>query len=79
VQVAPIKPTLKPPGTERLKLHYEELLSYFGFELNLRRYSVDDATAASMIANVAFVYSSVRCIVPPLSPPPILSVFRRLS
>ena len=26
VQVAPIKPTLKAPGTERLKLNHEELL-----------------------------------------------------
>jgi hypothetical protein len=39
VQVAPIKPTLKPPGTKRLKLITEKLLSNFGFEFNLRRYS----------------------------------------
>jgi len=32
VQVDPIKPTLKAPGTERLKLKYEELLSHFGFK-----------------------------------------------
>jgi hypothetical protein len=29
VQVDPIKPTLKPPGTKRLKLNYDELLSKF--------------------------------------------------
>jgi len=40
VQVDPIKPTLKAPGIERLKLKYEELLSNFGFKFNLRRYSV---------------------------------------
>ena len=39
MQVAPIKPTLKAPGTERLQLKYEELLSNFGFKFNLRRYS----------------------------------------
>jgi len=38
VQVDPIKPTMKAPGTERFKLEYEELLSNFGFKFNLRRY-----------------------------------------
>ena len=38
MQVDPIKPTLKAPGTERLKLKYEELLSNFGFKFKLRRY-----------------------------------------
>jgi hypothetical protein len=32
-----MKPVLKAPGTERLKLKYEELLSNFGFKFNLRR------------------------------------------
>ena len=39
MQVDPIKPKLKPPGTERLKLDHEELLSNFGFKFNLRRYT----------------------------------------
>jgi len=39
VQVDPIKPTLKAPGIERLKLKHEELLSNFGFKFNLRRYT----------------------------------------
>jgi len=34
VQVDPIKPTLKTPGTERLKLKYEELVSNFCFKFN---------------------------------------------
>jgi hypothetical protein len=34
----PIKPKLKAPGTERLRLKYEELLSNFGLKCNLRRY-----------------------------------------
>ena len=39
MQLDPIKPTLKAPGTERLKLIYDELLSSFAFNFNLRRYS----------------------------------------
>jgi len=38
VQVDPIKPTLKAPGTKRLKLECDELLSKFAFRFNLRRY-----------------------------------------
>jgi len=38
VQVDPIKPTLKEPGTKPLKLKYNDLLSSFAFEGNLRRY-----------------------------------------
>ena len=40
VQVEPIKPMLKAPGTKRLKLLYEEPPSSFAFEFNLRRYSL---------------------------------------
>ncbi len=40
VQVDPIKPTLKAPGTKRLKLKYDKLLSSFAFDFNLRRYNV---------------------------------------
>jgi len=39
VQVDPITPTLKAPGTKRLKLKYHKLLSSFAFNCNLRRYS----------------------------------------
>jgi len=39
VQVDPIKPMLKPPGTKRLKLKYDELLSNVAFKFNLRRYN----------------------------------------
>jgi hypothetical protein len=39
VQVDPIKPTLKAPGTKRLKLEFDELLSDSGFEFKLRRYT----------------------------------------
>jgi hypothetical protein len=39
VQVVPIKPTLKPPGTKRLKLIYDKLLSRCAFKFILRRYN----------------------------------------
>jgi hypothetical protein len=38
VQVDPIKPTLKAPGTKRLKLICHDSLSNFGFKFNLRRF-----------------------------------------
>ena len=36
--VDPIKPTLKPPGTKRLKPDYDEPVSNFAFKFDLRRY-----------------------------------------
>ena len=39
MQVDPIKPTLKAPGTKHLKLEYDELPSTVAFKLNLRRYT----------------------------------------
>jgi hypothetical protein len=39
VQVEPMKPMLKAPGTERLKLKYDNLVSRFAFKFNLRRYT----------------------------------------
>jgi len=38
VQVDPIKPKLKLPGTKRLKLNCDEPPSNFAFNINLRRY-----------------------------------------
>jgi len=38
-QVDPIKPTLKPRGTDRLKLKYDVPLLNFAFKSNLRRYN----------------------------------------
>ena len=40
MQVDPVKPKLKAPGTKPLKLEYDGLLSNIGFKFNLRRYSV---------------------------------------
>jgi hypothetical protein len=39
VQVDPVKPTLKAPGTKRLKLEYDGTALNFGFNFNSRRYS----------------------------------------
>ena len=39
VKVDPIKPTLKAPGTNPLKLQYDEPLSNFAFKFNLHRYT----------------------------------------
>jgi len=53
VQVDPIKPTLKVPGTKRLKVQYDELLSSFPFKFNLRRYiEVREELAAAAAAAV---------------------------
>jgi len=35
-----MKPTLKAPGTKRLKLKYDSLRSIFAFKFNLRRYTM---------------------------------------
>jgi len=39
VQVDPMKPKLKPPGSKRLKLEYDGLPSNLGFKFNVRRYT----------------------------------------
>jgi len=44
VQVEPMKLMWKAPGTIRLKLKYDKLLSSFAFKFNLRRYIADLAT-----------------------------------
>jgi len=47
VQVDPIKPTLKPPGTKRLKLKRDILLSKSAFKFSLRRYNKGGGGALS--------------------------------
>ena len=41
MQADPIKPTLKAPGTKRLRLKHDELLSRFAFKFKLRRCDKD--------------------------------------
>ena len=48
VQVNLMKPTLKPPGTKRLKPKYDEPLSNFAFKFNLRRYITERTTTPYM-------------------------------
>jgi hypothetical protein len=48
VQVHPIKLNLKPPGTKRLKLKCDILLSTSAFKLNLRRYALGMETPQDM-------------------------------
>jgi hypothetical protein len=42
VQVDPMKPTLKAPGIDRLKLQYIELLLRLAFKSKLRRYILEE-------------------------------------
>jgi hypothetical protein len=44
LEVHPFKPTSKAPGSKRLKLKHDELLSNFAFSFNLRRYILADGT-----------------------------------
>jgi len=55
VQVDPIKPMLKAPGTKRLKLKIDELLSSFAFNLNLRRYTMDALSNPRTLAHLVAV------------------------
>jgi len=50
VQVHPLKPTLKPPGTERLKLQCDILPSTIAFKFNLRRYTMGGLPTAYLAA-----------------------------
>ena len=54
MQVDPVKPKLKPPGSKRLKLKCDVLLSNAAFKFNLRRY----AKAYSMFFSLIFRHSS---------------------
>ena len=48
MQVQPMKPVLKPPGSALLKLRYDGPLSNFAFKFNSRRY--DEAVAGGVAA-----------------------------
>ena len=47
MQVEPIKPLLKAPGTKRLKLKFEVPLSNFAFKFNIHHYTSDTAYAGA--------------------------------
>ena len=48
MQVDPIKPTVKAPGTNRSKLKCDVPLSSCGFNFNLRRYTKDLSKAIAI-------------------------------
>ena len=52
MQVDPIKPTLKAPGTERLKRKCDEPPSNFAFNFNLRRYSQSHKHVAEVMEHM---------------------------
>ena len=53
MQVDRIKPTLKSPGTKRLKLECDKPLSNFALNFNLRRYTKAESTIAAVLPAAA--------------------------
>ena len=56
MQVAPIKPVLKAPGTRRLKLKHDKSPSNFAFKFNLRHYHLEKDEKS--LEGRAFTYMS---------------------
>jgi len=62
-----MKPVLQAPGTTRLKLLYDEVLSSFGFNLNVRLYSAVAASTKRLMGEKDLFlvgpggYRGVRC------------------
>jgi len=48
-----MKPTLKAPGSKHLKLNYDEPLSNFAFNFNLRRYKLEPAGGVAPLPDAA--------------------------
>jgi hypothetical protein len=49
-----MKPMLRAPGSKRLKLEYDKLLSSFAFKFNLRRYNEDKQPTVTNIRTHQF-------------------------
>jgi len=69
VQVDPIKPTLKAPGTKRLKLNYDKLLSNVAFKFNLRRYTRGAVMTGDEGGVKAMIVQGTAVQVDPIKPP----------
>ena len=53
VHVDPMKLMLKAPGTKRLRVKYDKLLSRFAFKFNLCRYNLEPAAGAAPLPDAA--------------------------
>jgi len=53
VQVDPIKPTLKAPGTKCLKLKHVTLFSSFAFKIDVRRYTKVSLGVSAVLTELA--------------------------
>jgi hypothetical protein len=66
VQVDPMKPTLKAPGTKRLKLKHDQPLRNFAFKFKLRRYDMGcDEAVSPPTTNVSNSVPFGACSTPP--------------
>ena len=68
VQVDPCKAKLKPPGTKRLKLNCDILLSTSGFKFNLRRYTWGSCRTLGKAVQVDPMRPAFKAKVDPMRP-----------
>jgi hypothetical protein len=68
VQVDPVKPVMKPPGSKHLKLKCDILLSHFAFKSNLRRYNKLRAENSTLLQDIAAVNRGRAVQVDPIKP-----------
>ena len=71
MQVDPIKPTLKPPGTKRLKLKCDSMVSTSAFDFNLRHYIKEDDDGQTLRDAVACLCCSGTIEIIPGGPTPV--------
>jgi len=63
VQVDPIKPTLKAPGSQRLKLKLDYISLYVAFNRNLRHYNMATANGAASLNDAALTWGTDDCTI----------------
>jgi len=62
VQVDTIGPMWKVPGSKRLELWHDELLSIFAFNFNLRRYTLVWLTKSAETGLPSSMFNLARCL-----------------
>ena len=79
MQVDPIKPMLKAPGTRRFKLHYVKLHSDYAFKCYLRRYNkvLDELIESQPAALAGHIPDVVAFCVEVAQAPGLATVTRR--